>query len=158
MILGLFFQSWRLRWSIHAANFNPDAFIGYCWGPEHDGTYIVENWWINFIEITRRYTDYIPKINNLMAQLVPDYYWWIHVQVWSIVFSNNPGGLHWGGIHGTPHGISISKWGLDPVVVLIIMSSYQLYIKVIRWLYFVHWFFQKFLAHKSEGRKHVLHL
>ena len=109
MILGVFFQCWRLRWSIHAANFNPDAFIGYCWGPEHDGTYIVENWWINFIEITRRYTDYIPKINNLMAQLAPDYYWWIHVQVWSMVFSNNLGGLHGGGgIHGTPHRFQIA--------------------------------------------------
>ena len=53
---------------------------------EHDGTYIVEHWWINFIEIIGRYTDYLPKFNNLMAQLVLDYYWWIHVQVWSIIF------------------------------------------------------------------------
>ena len=32
-------------------------FIGYCLGLEHDGTYIVENWWIIFSERTRRYPD-----------------------------------------------------------------------------------------------------
>ena len=68
---------------IHAGNFNPD-FLDIVLDlvmMKHDGTYMLENWWINFNEIARRYADYLLNFNNLRTALVLDYYWCSHVQV-----------------------------------------------------------------------------